>query len=76
MADAVFAQKGEEYPLVRTAMHLANLTGDKIEDGICRTFPKGDMMKRCGKSYIKLVNELNLMLRDALAISDSMVHIR
>jgi len=76
MAESVFAQKGEEHPLVRTAMHLANLTGDKVDDGISRTLAKSDMQKICGKACTKAVNELNLMLRDALAISESMVHIR
>eukprot|EP00959_Pyramimonas_sp_CCMP1952_P464417 9486575-Pyramimonas_sp.AAC.1 len=45
LAHAVFASKTNVYPLIRVAVAVANLTGDKVEDGAARLLVKNDVAK-------------------------------
>ena len=73
IADAKFCTKGQEYPLIRTALNLGNLTGDVVTDGIARTFSVNDIKKICIAKCAKSVDDFNNMLNDARIIGKTMV---
>jgi hypothetical protein len=69
LATTQFADKQSKYPLVRAAMMLANMTSDKIEDGIARLLLKSDVKLVAGKNKMTAANESEATLTDAMAIS-------
>jgi len=69
LATTQFADKQSKYPLVRAAMMLANLTSDRIEDGIARLLLKSDVKFVAGRNKMIAASESEATLTDAMAIA-------
>jgi hypothetical protein len=63
-----FADKTLKYPMVRTALMLANLTGDKVEDSVARLLSKTDITKVASKAKTAAAHEAEKILQDAWQI--------
>ena len=63
-----FFDKTSQFPLVRSSVLLANLTTDKIEDGVARLLHKSDVVKVASKSMAKEVNQAEQALQESLQI--------
>ena len=63
--EAEFADKQCKYPMVRTALMLANLTGDKVEDSVARLLSKADVVKVASKAKMAATLEAEKLLEDA-----------
>ena len=60
-----FADKQCKYPMVRTALMLSNLTGNKIEDSVARLLSRNDIGKVASRSKIADAAEAEKTLEDA-----------
>ena len=49
LTNTVFPSKTNMFPLIRVALAIANLTGDKVEDGVARLLSKNDVAKVASK---------------------------
>ena len=68
LAYTEFAEKTRKYPLVRAAFLLANLSSDKIEDGVARCLSKTDLKQIASKTMIKPAVIAEDHLADAFVI--------
>ena len=63
-----FASKLSKYPLVRASLLLANLTTDKIEDGVARCLSKNDVKSVALKPKMDMATAAEEHLSDAFDI--------
>ena len=66
-----FSNKVSKFPLVRLSFLLANVSSDKIEDGVARLLSKSDLTKVASKSKAAAVKEAEELLQDALDIAEA-----
>eukprot|EP00959_Pyramimonas_sp_CCMP1952_P247088 5164574-Pyramimonas_sp.AAC.1 len=57
------------YPLIRVALAIANLTGDKVEDGVARLLVKNDVTKVASKPKTAEANTAESILSEAMDIA-------
>jgi len=69
LANTPFKVKTSLFPLVRVALALANMTSDKIEDGVARLLGKTDILKVANKTDEAV--EAEEILKDSLEIADA-----
>ncbi|CAK0808824.1 unnamed protein product [Prorocentrum cordatum] len=69
LAHAVFASKTNLHPLIRVAVAIANLTGDKVEDGVARLFVKNDVAKLAGKPKMAEAGAAERILDEAMGVA-------
>ena len=72
VTDSAFHCKTKQYPLIRCAMILCNLTSPKFEDGIAKLLQRGDMTKLCTKSMTEKVDAAETVLEQAMHITNVM----
>ena len=66
---ATFNSKTKFFPLVRVALLLANLTGDKVEDGIARLLSRIDIVRVASKPMFLIVEAAEVALEQAISIA-------
>jgi len=64
-----FSDKTKKYPLIRCALALANLTGDKVDEGFAKTVGKTDVGKITAKAKAAEAEEVEGILADAMEIA-------
>ena len=64
-----FARKMKTYPLIRVALAVTNMTGDKVEDGVARLLGKTDANKITTNKYTEQVDKAEDILDQAVAIT-------
>ena len=64
-----FSDKKKKYPLIRCALALANLTGDKVDEGFAKTVGKTDVGKITAKAKAAEAEEVEGILADAMEIA-------
>ena len=69
LAHTVFASKTNMHPLVRVACAVANLTGDKVEDGVARLLVKADVTKLATKPKMAEAGTAERILGEAMDIA-------
>jgi hypothetical protein len=69
LTNAVFHSKTNMFPLIRVALGLANMTGDKVEDTVARLLNKADVSKVASKPKLAAVLEAETALQNAFDIA-------
>ncbi|CAK0801107.1 unnamed protein product [Prorocentrum cordatum] len=69
ITNAAFASKTNMYPLIRVALAIANLTGDKVEDGVARLLVKNDVTKVASTPKMAEANTAESILGEAMDIA-------
>ena len=67
-----FPAKTCMFPLDRVALCLANLTSDKVEDGVARLLGKGDVTRLATKSKLAELTTAEELLQHALDIGNTL----
>ena len=69
LTNSVFPSKTKLFPLIRVALALANMTGEKIEDGVARYLLKTDVSKLTAKTKLNAIEEAEGALQNAYDIA-------
>ena len=69
LASAQFPDKTSMFPLIRIAMALANMTSDKIEDGVAKLLSRADVNKVTVKAKSAEASEAEAVLQDCMEIA-------
>ena len=72
LATLDFPSPTSKFPLIRIALALANMTSDKIKDGVARLLLDTDLAKFKAKAKLPMVEESEDALMDAMAITESL----
>ena len=70
ISQTVFHDQTQQFPLLRVAFALTNLTSDKVEDSICRLLVKADLVRLSTKAAAAEAAEVERVLQDGLDIVD------
>ena len=68
LCDTEFADKSLKFPLVRTALMLANLTGGKVEDSVARLIGPSHVVKVASRTSMADAITAEMILQDAWGI--------
>ena len=71
LGSAQFSDKTCMFPLVRVSLALANLTSDKVEDGVAKLLQKSDISRVASKAKAAEATEAEEFLKDCMAISEA-----
>ena len=70
ISQTMFYDQTKQFPLLRVAFALTNLTSDKVEDGISRLLVKTDFTRLATKAAAAEADETEQILQDGLDIVD------